>query len=195
MNVSKILEEIKKLYPDSWVDVKMSSIHGKRIGNNPKGIIVDEEANTILKEIKISLQYSAPVINVCIVHPGCNRWANSQIIRSVPFYCKYCGKQPLTEANAEMLGLPIKPTVAKMQIRVMGPNGYEYSGDKRFEVSNMILCGDNQWWHQCKEGPVNKFETSRLTIKKFPHKCKNCKMLIGAASFNFKSAFKLPSLV
>jgi hypothetical protein len=193
MNVSKLIEDLKTQYPDIYADVKMTSLPKKWLGHF-NGVVLNEDAGTLLKEVRINLQYSVPVVQVSLVHNGCVRWANGRVIKTVPYFCKFCGNQPLSEAHADILGLPIKAAVAKMQLRVMGPNGYEFAEKPRFEVANMILC-DDQWWHKCSEGPTHRYNCSRLTIKKFPHKCKNCKMLIGDASFNLKSAFKLPGLV
>ena len=154
-------------------------------------VIINQEANTRLLHTTIDFTLAVPYFKVMLQHLDCVRWGGSRKINKAPYNCTACGKEAISAEDGIRLGLPINPNAKKkIQIFIVGEKWLGRYGD--FEVHNLTAHA-GMWFHKCRE--LQHYEKTRMTIDKFPKKCKYCDEPLGAADFDLNMAFKLPSFV
>lgn len=201
MDVLKLVKELSEQFGTEIIPViKMTSLPERAVGHQGGGYnqLLSKDTNTTIRDIRLDLTYARPSLHIHLNHNGCTRWTSGRIVKNVPHYCKYCGVEALSKADAAALGVPVNEKAKQgLEISIIGPGHPTHHRvlNKGFAIHNLYHLEDT-WWHLCDKGPGKyDYRKSRMTVKKFPHTCKKCKMVVGAENFSLNTAFKLPHFV
>lgn len=197
MDVLKLVQELKDQFGTEIIPViRMACVPGGAVGCGGGAVHpLGNGSQTSIRDIRLDLTQRHPALQILLYHNGCTRWTQGRIVKNVPYFCKYCGAEALTQAEAASLGVPVNEKAKKgMEVSVIGPDMHYYgkkvlNSDSHFN----LYYQNNQWWHVCSKGPgADAYRKSRMTIHKFPHICKKCKMVLGTEGWSLNTAFKLP---
>ena len=199
MDVLKLVQELNQQFGIEIIPViRMACVPDRAVGYCGGGNLhlLGNGSQTSIRDVRLDLTQRYPSLQIHLQHNGCVRWkTQGRAVKNVPHFCKYCGVEALTVGEAASLGVPVNEKAKKgIEISVVGPGNYHEQHVKKNAQSHFNLYFyDNTWWHICPEGPgKDAWRKSRMTIRKFPHKCKKCKMVVGAEGWSLNTAFKLP---
>ena len=197
MDVLKLVQELNDQFGTEIIPViKMACVPDRAVGYCGGGAVhlLGSGSQTSIRDIRLDLTQRYPALQILLHHNGCARWTQGRVVKNVPYFCKYCGAEALTQAEAASLGVPVNEKVKKgMEVSVIGPTHYYGNRIANSPSHFNLYYRDDQWWHVCPEGPGDKsYRKSRMTVRKFPHTCKKCKQTVGAEGWSLNTAFKLP---
>ena len=212
MDILKIVKELSEQFDTEIVPIiKMVASHRDTAGYIGGGqtVYLNKDVGTIVKDMSINLTYLTPSLLITLVHTNCIRWTQGRIIKEVPHFCKCCGIEALSVVDAAKLGVPVnekaKPSI---EIRSIGDNYHQYNAIKQSTTVFDLYSFEGYWWHLCPALNVDRTEIpknrylyhysrsfhSRMTARKFPHKCQKCKQKVGEG-LKLNVAFKLHSMI